>query len=190
MVPDWAEAQSGEEQPRDLRVYLEDPMRPNDPRVAQIKTALDALPGISNSTNVYGNRITLTRVPAQTVSLREIQTALHDVDAGVNLTAEKATMWGPWVVQFKNYPRAKDQELLAAFREIGSAMEDVRLVAPRTFAFTGGNQELERLIMRTFGTTVFGPSFDRSQDAASFIETWVWGGTTAPAAGRTPTKAR
>ena len=54
---------------RDTRVYLQAPMRPDDPRVARIKTALDALPGISNSSNVYGNRITLTRVPGQTVTL-------------------------------------------------------------------------------------------------------------------------
>lgn len=90
-------------------------------------------------------------------------------------------MWGPWVIKFKGYKTRKhDKKLLEAFKGIGSAMEDVKLVAPGVFSFKAGNQKLERLIKRTFGVTVFGNGFDRSGDPAQYIDTWVWGGTRAP----------
>ena len=148
--------------------------------MAKIKVALDALAGISESGNVYGNRIELTRVPGQTVSDEQIQTALHSVDSTVYLDVVNIKMWGLWVVKFKNYDQSKDKELLKAFKAIGSAMENVVLVAPGVFSFKAGNQELKRLIQNTFGVTVFGNGFDRGQDPAKFIDTWVWGGTTAP----------
>lgn len=168
------------DQPRDMHIYLKAPMHPSDARVAKIKVALDSLAGISESGNVYGNRIELTRVPGQTVSDQQIQTALHSVDPAVNLDVVKIEMWGLWVVKFKNYDQSKDPQLLEAFRGIGSAMENVQLVAPGVFSFKAGNQDLKPLIQRTFGVTAFGPGFDRDRDPAEFIDTWVWGGTTAP----------
>ncbi len=180
LAPMTASAQTGEDQPRDMHIYLKAPMRPSDERVAKIKVALDSLAGISESGNVYGNRIELTRVPGQTVSDQQIQTALHSVDSTVYLDVVKIEMWGLWVVKFKNYDQSKDDQLLEAFRGIGSAMENVELVAPGVFSFKAGNQDLKPLIQRTFGVTAFGPGFDRDRDPAEFIDTWVWGGTTAP----------
>ncbi len=182
LAPMTSSAQSDDaaDQPREMDVYLEKPMRPSDERVAKIKVALDSLDGISESGKVYGNRIKLTRVPGQTVSDQQIQTALHSVDPEVNLDVVTIKMWGLWVVKFKNYDQSKDGQLLEAFRGIGSAMENVKLAAPGVFSFKAGNQDLTRLIQRTFGVTAFGPGFDRDRDPAEFIDTWVWGGTSAP----------
>ena len=180
LAPMTSSAQTGEDQPRDMHIYLKDPMRPSDERVAKIKVALDSLAGISESGNVYGNRIELTRVPGQTVSDQQIQTALHSVDSTVTLDVVKIEMLGLGVVKFKNYDQSKDGRLLEAFRGIGSAMENVELVAPGVFSFKAGNQDLKPLIQRTFGVTAFGPGFDSDRDPAEFIDTWVWGGTTVP----------
>lgn len=185
LAPMTSSAQSDDaaDQPREMDVYLEKPMHPSDERVAKIKVALDSLDGISESGKVYGNRIKLTRVPGQTVSDQQIQTALHSVDPEVNLDVVTIKMWGLWVVKFKNYDQSEtmDKKLLEAFIGIGSAMENVKLVAPGVFSFKAGNQNLTRLIQRTFGVTAFGNGFDRNRDPADFIDYWVWGGTPATA---------
>ena len=59
-------------------------------------------------------------------------------------------------------------------------MENVERLGSGVFRFTGGGQRLERLLQRTFGPTAFGPSFDTGRDLGEFVETWVWGGTSAP----------
>ena len=168
------------DQPREMNTYLDAPMSPRDARVSKIKVALDSVAGISESGKVYGNRIKLKRIPGKTVSIQQIQAALHSVDPAVNLDVVNIKMWGLWVVKFKNYDQSKDPQVLEAFRGIGSAMENVQLVAPGVFSFKAGNQDLKRLIQRNFGRAAFGSAFDRNRDPAYFIDTWVWGGTTAP----------
>jgi hypothetical protein len=168
------------DQPREMDIYLAAPMSPRDERVSKIKVALDSVAGISESGNVYGNRIKLKRVPGKTVSDQQIKAALNSVDPAINFDVVGIKMWGLWVVKFKNYDQSKDPQVLEAFRGIGSAMENVQLVAPGVFSFKAGNQQLKRLIQRTFGRAAFGSAFDRNRDPADFIDTWVWGGTTAP----------
>ena len=159
----------------DLQIYLTAPMHPSDPLVAQIQEALDALEGLAETGSVYGNRITMTQEPGQTVSLQQIEEALQGVSPDLAVERETLEMWGPMEVEFRNYDESKDADVLAAFNQIGSAMEDIELIGQHTFRFNAGNQDLDVLTREVYRAAI-GPNFP-SDEAALYIENWVWGWT-------------
>ena len=171
---DRIEAQN-EYPPRDMAIYLAAPLSPSDPLVAEIQQALEALDGLAETSPVYGNRITMTQEPGQTVSLQEIEQALQSVSEDLFLERETIEMWGPMEVEFRNYDETKDEDVLAAFNQIGSAMEDIEIIGPRRFRFNAGNQDLKPLIRVLYRAAV-DLNFP-SDEAAEYLEDWVWGWT-------------
>ena len=159
--------------PRDMAIYLTAPLRPSDPLVEEIQQALDALDGLAETETVYGNRITMTQEPGQTVSLQQIEQALQSVSPDLAVERETLDMWGPMEVEF--IYDGEDTVVLEAFLQIGSAMEDVEIIGPRTFRFNAGNQDLRPLI-GTMYIAVIDLNFD-SDEAAEYLENWVWGWT-------------